>query len=252
MKELVYKTENDWTDEVTQRFWDYKVTENHPYFTEEVGFGIIKMLNNKLELKGEILDYGCGNGTMIDYLSKDNPKNEIYGLDFSIDSVKKSLEKNKGNANVKKIIHFSDLNKNFKDSAFDVILLIETIEHLRSDLLKNTLEIIYKLLKPGGYIVVTTPFNEDLKAHSIYCPFCDAAHHHMQHVQSFTIERLSTILKNHKFEVKEVNNTDFLYYQSKVAFYKIHIKWWLKYKLGISKQLPFQKSHLYGIAQKLT
>ena len=117
-------------------------------------------------------------------------------------------------------------------------------------LLTNTLSIINRLLKPGGYIVVTTPFNEDLKAHSIYCPFCDAAHHHMQHVQSFTIERLSTILKNHNFIPKDVNNTDFSYYQDKVAYYKLHTKWWLKNKLGFSKQVPFEKKHLYGIAQK--
>ena len=133
---------------------------------------------------------------------------------------------------------------------FDVVLLIETIEHLRSDLLSNTLNIINKLLKPGGHIVVTTPFNENLIENSIYCPFCNAAHHHMQHVQSFTIERLSSVLTQHNFKPIEVNNTDFLYYQDKMAYYKIHTKWWLKYKLGISKRLAFQKKHLFGIAQK--
>lgn len=250
MKEIIYKTEKDWTDEVTQRFWDYKVTEKHPYFTEEVGLGIIRMLKQKIELKGKILDYGCGNGTLIDYLSKDNPTNEIYGLDFSTDSVEESIRKNGVNQNVKKIIHFSELKENFSDNLFDVILLIETIEHLRTDLLINTLNIIHNLLKPGGYIVVTTPFDEDLKANSIYCPFCDAAHHHMQHVQSFNIERLTNVLKENKLMPKEVSNTDFLYYQDKAAYYKIHTKWWLKNKLGISKKLAFQKKHLYGIAQK--
>ena len=250
MKEIVYKTEDDWTDEVTQRFWDYKVTENHPYFTEEVGLGIINMLKQKIELKGKILDYGCGNGTLINYLSSENPQNEIYGLDFSKESVEESIRKNKARSNVKKIIHFSQLEESYEDNSFDVILLIETIEHLRTDLLTKTLEIIYRLLKPGGFIFVTTPFNEDLKAHSVFCPFCDAAHHHMQHVQSFTIERLSSVLKNHKFKPVEVNNTDLLYYQNKLAYYKIHTKWWLKNKLGVSKRLAFQKSHLYGIGQK--
>ncbi len=250
MKAMKYKEEADWTDEVTQRFWDNMVTEDVLYFTEAVGLGILKLLKQKIELKGKILDYGCGNGTMMDYLSKENPENEIYGLDFSQTSVETSIRKNAGNKNVKKIINFSEMDKNFEDNSFDVVLLIETIEHLRTDLLTNTLSIINRLLKPGGYIVVTTPFNEDLKAHSIYCPFCDAAHHHMQHVQSFTIERLSTILKNHNFIPKDVNNTDFSYYQDKVAYYKLHTKWWLKNKLGFSKQMPFEKKHLYGIAQK--
>lgn len=250
MKEIIYKTEKDWTDEVTQRFWDYKVTEKHPYFTEEVGLGIIKMLKQKIDLQGKILDYGCGNGTFIDYLSKDNSTNEIFGLDFSKDSVQKSRERNLNNINVKKIIHFSELNQSFSNNSFDIILLIETIEHLRTDLLKSTLNIIYKLLKPGGYIIVTTPFDEDLKANSIYCPFCDAAHHHMQHLQSFTKERLANVLMDNEFIPKDINNTDFLYFQNKSAYYKIHTKWWIKNKLGISKRLPFQKKHLYGIAQK--
>jgi SAM-dependent methyltransferase len=251
MKELKYKTENDWTDEVIQRFWDFKVTENHPYFTEEVGIGLIKLLKQHIALKGDILDYGCGNGVLINYLSKDNNKNNIYGLDFSKESVEQAIRKNKNNINVIKIINFSELNENFTENSFDVIFLIETIEHLRSDILKNTLDSIYKLLKPNGYIFVTTPFNEDLKSNSIYCPFCDAMHHHMQHIQSFTINRLTSILEEHKFSIRIVSNTDFLYYQNKLAYYKIHIKWWIKLKLGLSKRLPFQKKHLYGIAQKL-
>ena len=250
MKPIVYKTEKDWTDEITQRFWDYKVTENSPYFTEEAGLGIIKMIKEKIDLKGNILDYGCGNGTFMSYLSKDNSANKIHGLEFSFDSVKKSIEMNKNNKNIEAIIHFTELDKTFKDNYFDVVFLIETIEHLRSDLLDNTLKIINRLLKPGGHLIVTTPFDEDLKANSIYCPFCDAAHHHMQHVQSFTKERLAQVLKDHSFIVKEVNNTDFLYYQDKFGYYKIHTKWWLKHKLGVSKRLPFQKKHLFGIATK--
>ncbi len=250
MKEIVYKTENDWTDDVTQKFWDYKVTENHPYFTEEVGLGIIKMLKQKIEIKGDILDYGCGNGTFIGYLANDFPNSSIFGLDFSKDSVTESNRKNKQTENVKTIIHFEDLDATYKANSFDIIFLIETIEHLRSDLLTKTLGIIYSLLKPNGYIIVTTPFNEDLKANSVYCPFCDAAHHHMQHVQSFTIERLSAVLKENKLTPVEVNNIDFNYFQDKIAYYKINFKWWLKNKLGISKRLPFQRKHLFGIAKK--
>lgn len=250
MQQIQYKTEHDWTDEVIQRFWDYKVTENHPYFTEEVGMGLIKMLKQKIKIKGSILDYGCGNGTFINLLANDNPENIIYGLDFSSDSVQKSKEKNKKYKNVKKIINFSELYTNLQENSFDIIFLIETIEHLRTDLLNKTLNIIYGLLKPGGYFFVTTPFNEDLKAKSIYCPFCDAAHHHMQHVQSFSIESLTTVLKSNRFKIFDIKNTDFLYYQNKTAYYKIHIKWWLKNKLGISKRIPFQKKHLYGIVTK--
>lgn len=250
MKTIKYKEEQDWTDEVTQRFWDNMVSDDVLYFGEAVGLGIVKLVKQKIELKGKILDYGCGNGNFMNYLSIEYPNNEIYGLDFSQVSVEKSILKNKGNTNVKSIINFSELDKNFTDNSFDIIFLIETIEHLRTDILNNTLNIIHRLLKPGGYFIVTTPFNEDLKAHSVYCPFCDAAHHHMQHLQSFTIERMSDILKDHNFSPIDVNNTDFSYYQDKVSYYKLHLKWWLKNKLGISKKLPFQKTHLYGIAQK--
>src|SRR5689334_16933642 len=100
-----------------------------------------------------ILDAGCGDGFYLHVLSKLG-KFKITGLDFdknALESAKKNL---KGVKQIK-IMHGSVMELPFKANTFDKIVLTEVAEHLPDDL--KGLKEIYRVLKPGGILVLTVP-----------------------------------------------------------------------------------------------
>lgn len=99
----------------------------------------------------KFLDIGCYDGSKTKVI-KDFTGAEAYGVDFLPDRL--DIAKERG-INVKAV----DLNKyqkiDFSNEFFDFIFCGDVIEHLFSpDFL---LEEIYRMLKPGGYAVITTP-----------------------------------------------------------------------------------------------
>jgi len=95
------------------------------------------------------LDLGCDDGNLTKILAKVIGTSSIYGVEI-IDERIKIAEMN--NVIVKKF----DLNGrfDFSDDFFDVIQTNQVIEHLcNSD---NFLSEIYRILKPGGYVIVST------------------------------------------------------------------------------------------------
>jgi methionine biosynthesis protein MetW len=97
------------------------------------------------------LDIGCGDGAHTAVIRDHIGARAVYGIDIGTGRL---------NAAAKRGIKVSVANLDqgvigFKDQMFDCIHCGEVIEHVFSpDLL---LENIYRLLKPGGYAILTTP-----------------------------------------------------------------------------------------------
>ena len=107
-------------------------------------FKIISSLINK---NTRVLDVGCGDGTLMDYL-KDSRKIDIRGIEISKNNVQKCLSKGltviEGDAE-------KDLLQ-FPDSSFDFVILSQTLQAFL------TPEIVIKeLLRVGKKAVVTIP-----------------------------------------------------------------------------------------------
>lgn len=101
-------------------------------------------------IQGDLLEIGCGEGRGIRLL-KD--KTSSYTALDKIESVIEQLSKEY--PDVKFIQdNIPPLNK-LEDNSFDVVITFQVIEHIKQD--KQFLEEIYRVLKPGGKALISTP-----------------------------------------------------------------------------------------------
>jgi len=77
----------------------------------------------------KIIDVGCGEGQVANYLIKQNPKLEIIGVDKSNQAINLARETVKAKFFVADIF---DSAKVFSKKNFDLILILEVLEHLEN------------------------------------------------------------------------------------------------------------------------
>jgi len=80
------------------------------------------------------------------------------------------------------------------DSSADVIFVSEVFEHLTENSLTTGLREIRRVLRPGGRLIGTVPYQENLAEQECVCPGCGLSFHRWGHQQSFTPERLASFL----------------------------------------------------------
>ncbi|MEY2916944.1 MAG: hypothetical protein RIS73_658 [Bacteroidota bacterium] len=251
--EPIQKKAANWTAENIASFWDWyskNAGKQKNYFTAVLAPGIANFLKNKNLLKGAVLDYGCGSGHLLLQMVKETGT-DFYGLDFSTESVAATEKKLQHATNIKQLVKIDQLPSPFADAMFNSITLIETIEHLQDDTLRQTMDEIYRVLKSKGKLFITTPFNEDLDSHMSFCPFCKSEFHHMQHMQSFTIENITALAKEHRFIVDYCDNIDIEKFR--LGTIKYFIKKVLKkivIATGIKENEILQKPNLVAIFSK--
>ncbi|ABR47219.1 Methyltransferase type 12 [Alkaliphilus metalliredigens QYMF] len=108
---------------------------------------------------GRVLDIACGVGYGSEMLIKQNPRiDELIGIDLS----EEAIDYAKKHYSFMETSYYVDdaLNPNLYQTygTFDTIISFETIEHFQGDevFVKN----LYNLLKPGGTLVISTPFGK--------------------------------------------------------------------------------------------
>jgi 2-polyprenyl-3-methyl-5-hydroxy-6-metoxy-1,4-benzoquinol methylase len=250
---VITKKPADWTEEDIAVFWDWQsksVSRQHQYFTSVNAAGITRYLKNKGLLKGSVLDYGCGTGYLLQQMSKEEQV-DFYGLDFSEDSIVATRKRTQGKTNIKQLLVVATLPTTFSSNSFDTISLIETIEHLQDEKLHETLDELFRLLKPGGKLFITTPFNEELDKHLHFCPFCRSEFHHIQHMQSFDVQRLTELARQHHFVVDYCNNINIEKWS--LGAFKFFIKTSLKKMvraMGLMEKVAETRPNLIAIISK--
>lgn len=206
-----------WTPDAVGRFWDYlgSRTDLYPeYFSNIYGAGIVKFIKMATDLSGgrRVLDYGCGPGFLIEHLLRE--KITCRGFDFSEVSVNRVNERFASSPYWKGAISANELPLPFKDGEFDLVTCLETLEHLDDATLEATLNEISRVLAPGGMAVFTTPHDENLRAASIMCPFCNCEFHRVQHVRSFDRRTLAEQVERRGFSVLFCDTLDFENFQN--------------------------------------
>lgn len=103
---------------------------------------------------GRLLDVGCAFGYFMEHASQ---YFDVYGIDISHYAIEKARERR-----LKKVrVHNVEEEFPFPKRYFDVVTCFEVIEHLYHPdrLLKN----IYRVLKTGGFLYISTPNNNLLR-----------------------------------------------------------------------------------------
>lgn len=101
-----------------------------------------------------VLDYGCGDGKYFPYFMREGfSADKIHGLEVSQRRVDRCHEI--GWANVR----FLGKGEKFPyaDGAFDIVNMMEVIEHIPADAAGAVLAEIRRVLKPGGFLMLSTP-----------------------------------------------------------------------------------------------
>jgi len=97
----------------------------------------------------KLLDVGCGNGYLMNIAKK--KAKFVYGCDISRTAVKEAKRKGM-------VVVCADLNSGklpYADEGLDDVTCIEVIEHVLDPM--KLLRDIYRVLKPNGQLVLTTP-----------------------------------------------------------------------------------------------
>ena len=134
---------------------------------------------SKLIKDGKVLEIGFGDGYLLNKLSK---KYDSYGVDISEENIKKNAKINPG-VNFKLIDVDGKLP--FEDNFFDVFVASEVLEHMDDKELEVCIKEIKRILKKGGFGILTFPAEENLKKNECFCPNCKTEFHKWGHKQYF-------------------------------------------------------------------
>lgn len=194
----------EWNDSNISNLWDYYADKHEDsYFSKQVGEQILNLtkLTNK-QIK--VLDFGCGKGYMGEYILNRKLPWEYHGVDFSETSVNETQNRLKtisSDNDKSQISHIKNTPISFyEEGKFDLIFLLEVIEHLNDEKLESTLAECHRLLKKTGVLFITTPNDETLTDNFIYCPCCNQYFHKWQHERTWTEKSLADYLISKNFK----------------------------------------------------
>jgi 2-polyprenyl-3-methyl-5-hydroxy-6-metoxy-1,4-benzoquinol methylase len=191
-----------WTPEKIAATWDF-FSEHRAgttwYFSSHAGRWIVKHVDRELGLRGKrILDFGCGRGDLLAHLFAQGIA--AQGLEVSEESRQETSERFADQPLFGGVVGRGD---DFADASFDVVFLVEVIEHLLDDQIAPVLAEVRRLLAPGGSVVVTAPNAEDLSAESVRCPDCGGVFHQFQHLRSLDPRSIAQLFESQGFRTEK-------------------------------------------------
>lgn len=144
-----------------------------------------------------VLDFGCGTGAFLAYLREKAGIQNVEGLEIS----RRGIEIGTRVYGLS-IVPTSD---QLHSSSFDVVTLIEVIEHVPEP--DVFLKLVAPLVKPGGRLLITTPSVDNLSGRLAprHCRHFTAP----SHVSLFTPAAMKRLLERAGFAIERIEVDDF-------------------------------------------
>lgn len=135
----------------------------------------------------KILEIGCGYGRYTKAILESGFKN-VIGIDISKEQVTYAKEKlGLNNVFVADAIEYLD-----KSDTYDMILLMDVLEHLELEYAVLLLRKVFSRLQPGGRFIIHVP--------NSLAPFRPSYYGDVTHVRSFSVDSMSQILRMSGFK----------------------------------------------------
>lgn len=191
-------------DQLTKRqfsFWskwyDSKIFRIF-YFEKLYGKIIETIAKEKDYLKPgrAFLDAACGTGEIIFRISRDYPKVNFTGIDFTEAMVKIAGQKNKERQNVK-ILNLDVTKLPFEDQSFDFIVCSDALHHFSDP--ESSLKELSRVSRKGAVFLLADPASNNLKQNillEIFARLLERANRY------FSLEEAKNLLQQEGFEVK--------------------------------------------------
>ena len=141
-----------------------------------------QVTNNKAQ---KILDVGCGNGWVAKTFCPQGMN--VTSMDISTVNPIKALERYPFDNHQAIVADVFALP--FKENSFDCVIAAEIIEHVPDP--KTFIENLISVIKPGGQLIVTTPYKE--KLHYSMCIHCNHPTPRFAHLHSFDEKKLLSL-----------------------------------------------------------
>ncbi len=148
---------------------------------------------------GEVLDVGCGVGTLSLYVSQF--ARSVVGIDVSKRAISLA-ESARAALDIKNVV-FKKTELQAETGIFDLIICSEVIEHIPDD--KAFLLLLRSNLKTGGYLLLTTPSKQNLLYKLGYYRRFDAE---VGHQRRYTKQELLEKLQAAGFEYQLIRTVE--------------------------------------------
>lgn len=167
-----------------------------------------------------ILDVGCGKAWVAEMFCP--TAGEVISMDISYTNVEKALTKYPFENHSGVVADV--LNLPFHENSFDCIIASEIIEHV---VYPNTfIETLIGILKPGGVLLVTTPYKEKLQYN--LCIHCNKSTPRHAHIHSFDENKLASLYTKSDvlFEYKTFANKVLMHLRTHVFLHFLPFGLW--------------------------
>jgi ubiquinone/menaquinone biosynthesis C-methylase UbiE len=117
-------------------------------------YRLIRKMMKKYSLnKGDLLDAGCGDGTLLVSLKKEWPSLTLFGFDISQGVIQKNKQA------IQLTVGDLTQEKTLPKKKFAIIICSEVLEHIKD--YKKAIANLSGLLKKEGVVIITSPFGQE-------------------------------------------------------------------------------------------